>query len=336
MSYIKQGFTSGQTLKADHLNYIEEGITKAAVQPDWNQNDETAADYVKNRTHWKEFSAIVEEQTIEGFSVMEDPIYAVQNPFVFTPAVGDKYIVHWDGDEYNVDAKELDGMICIGNENYINMISGGDIPFAIIFVGDNVSVATESTVASHTICIGVEVVHKLDERFVQKDVVVAIASDNWSYGMTMLDASGASVEEIKEAYENNVPILLTTHTDSHNSALAFNVGFEDADGMRYLRFIGFNHDNYNTANNLWEDLTIVMYLLCIEDNEYCGMIRRANAMLFGSLNRNLLDAESKELIYGEKTFKPNKLVVQSSTDGSNKKFAITITDNGAITATEVI
>lgn len=26
MSYIKQGFTSGQTLKADHLNYIEDGI----------------------------------------------------------------------------------------------------------------------------------------------------------------------------------------------------------------------------------------------------------------------------------------------------------------------
>lgn len=22
------------------------------VQPDWNQNDETAKDYVKNRTHW--------------------------------------------------------------------------------------------------------------------------------------------------------------------------------------------------------------------------------------------------------------------------------------------
>lgn len=141
-----------------------------ATRSDWNQNDETAADYVKNRTHWEEFSAIVEEQTIEGFSVMEDPIYAVQNPFVFTPAVGDKYIVHWDGDEYNVDAKELDGMICIGNENYVNMISGGDIPFAIIFAGSDVFVSTESTAASHTICIEGEVVHKLDKKYLPDDI----------------------------------------------------------------------------------------------------------------------------------------------------------------------
>ncbi len=26
------------------------------VQPDWNQNDETAADYVKNRTHYSKIA----------------------------------------------------------------------------------------------------------------------------------------------------------------------------------------------------------------------------------------------------------------------------------------
>jgi hypothetical protein len=30
MSYVKQGFTSGQTLKAEHLNYIEDGIEAAS------------------------------------------------------------------------------------------------------------------------------------------------------------------------------------------------------------------------------------------------------------------------------------------------------------------
>ena len=32
----------------------KDGTGGSSVQPDWNQNDETAADYVKNRTHWEE------------------------------------------------------------------------------------------------------------------------------------------------------------------------------------------------------------------------------------------------------------------------------------------
>ena len=157
----------------DILNSLITRVKKVEteqVQPDLAQNDPTAADYVKNRTHYVEFASIIEEQTIEGFSVMQDPIYAVQNPFVFTPTVGQKYIVHWDGDEYSVDAKELDGMFYIGNENYVNMISGGDIPFAIILAGSNIFVATESTAASHAISIRGEVVHKLDKKYLPDDV----------------------------------------------------------------------------------------------------------------------------------------------------------------------
>jgi len=35
MGYIKQNFVSGQTLKADHLNHIEEGIA-SIPDVDWN------------------------------------------------------------------------------------------------------------------------------------------------------------------------------------------------------------------------------------------------------------------------------------------------------------
>lgn len=33
MNYQKLGFTSGQTLKADHLNYMEDGISKSSFKP---------------------------------------------------------------------------------------------------------------------------------------------------------------------------------------------------------------------------------------------------------------------------------------------------------------
>lgn len=61
--YIKQNFTKGQTLKADHLNHMEDGIASVAERvnglsggagTDWNENDPTSASYVQNRTHWVE------------------------------------------------------------------------------------------------------------------------------------------------------------------------------------------------------------------------------------------------------------------------------------------
>ena len=64
--YIKQNFESGQILKAEHLNHMEDGITALSDKvsnlnggnPDWSQNDETAPDYIKGRTHWTEVTSV--------------------------------------------------------------------------------------------------------------------------------------------------------------------------------------------------------------------------------------------------------------------------------------
>lgn len=195
----------------------------STVQSDLAQNDPTKPDYVKNRTHWVETTPIIEQQTIEGFAVMEDSIdvvlYMVQNPFVFTPTVGQKYIVHWDGDEYSVDAKELDGMLYIGNENYVNKILGGDIPFAIIFDGSDVFVATESTAASHTICIRSEVVHKLDKKYlpddVGGDVVYFFAKRDSPY--VYLDFNNeliSSREDVIDAIDRGAKVILINVDDA--------------------------------------------------------------------------------------------------------------------------
>ena len=41
-----------QYLDFNGLNLYNEYVFSKIKQPDWNQNDETAADYVKNRTHY--------------------------------------------------------------------------------------------------------------------------------------------------------------------------------------------------------------------------------------------------------------------------------------------
>lgn len=57
MSLNKVNYVHGQTIiSAQNMNDIQDEIIrlgeKAAIQGDWNQNDETALDFIKNRTHW--------------------------------------------------------------------------------------------------------------------------------------------------------------------------------------------------------------------------------------------------------------------------------------------
>ena len=156
------------------MNRVENKITASAA--DWNQNDPNADNYVKNRTHWEEEKVIVAECVVSGFSLMQESIYAVVNPFRMNPVVGDTYTVVWDGVNYDVKMRDLDGLGYIGNVNYVNMASGGNIPFAIVFAED-VYLITESPAASHTISISGTVAHKLDSKYLDFPDYLATTDD---------------------------------------------------------------------------------------------------------------------------------------------------------------
>lgn len=113
-------------------------------------------------------------KAVDGFDVMEEPIYAVENPFELDLVVGDTYAVVWDGTSYDVECKAEEGtdLIYLGNQNYINMLSGGEIPFCIIYSNDMLFLATESTASSHMIEVygyG-EIVHKINPEFLPEGV----------------------------------------------------------------------------------------------------------------------------------------------------------------------
>ena len=107
---------------------------------------------------------------------MQEPLYAVVNPFRMSPVVGSTYTVVWDGVSYDVKMRDFDGFGYIGNVNYVNMASGGNIPFAIVFAGD-VFLVTESPAASHTISISRAVVHKLDSKYLDLPTNLATTDD---------------------------------------------------------------------------------------------------------------------------------------------------------------
>lgn len=235
-----------------------------SVRSDWDVNDPSQEGYIRNRPFYEVSSieTIINEQTVSGFAVMQDPIYAVENPFTFEPVLGNTYTVIWDGTSYDCVASISNGLIYIGNANYCTMQSGGDIPFAIIFAGSNIFLVTESTDASHTISIaGVrEDIHKLDGKYLPAPTItkagavkaaaadseyteeVKIGDDGKLYtrsgsGIPIFTTSGtgvnytATVDGITE-YKNGMLVVMIPHTVSTAKVPRLNI---NGLGNRYIR-----------------------------------------------------------------------------------------------------
>lgn len=130
---------------------------------------------------------VFDEQTISGFAVMNDPIYAVEMENILSPEEGKECTVEWDGVAYDVVWKAAPDapLIYAGNENYVNMTSGGDIPFAIMVVPavNLMFFVTESTAESHTVCVKEIGIHYIDPKYIK---------DMYYDGTKKVDISGAT------------------------------------------------------------------------------------------------------------------------------------------------
>ena len=127
----------------------------SGVQPDWNQNDGTQHDYVKNRPFYTGApveTVLVEESTV-SFSY-NGGSYMANFPSTFEATVGETYKVSWDGVAYECTSVSVGGLPAIGN---LAIIGGGPDtgePFVMgIQNGDRITIFTTNTSASHTFSI---------------------------------------------------------------------------------------------------------------------------------------------------------------------------------------
>lgn len=124
-------------------------------QADWNQNDETAVDYVKNRPGGydvKELVTITDETAISGQLLTN---YSAVTNF-FSNHVGETVIVTFDGTPYQcvITAKYSSGPWYVGDPNYAEYPF--DIRASIIVGSDPYNPAylrTATTGESHTVKI---------------------------------------------------------------------------------------------------------------------------------------------------------------------------------------
>ena len=151
-----------------------------AFRGNWNQNDPTADDYIKNRPFYSKegLVEVLPETTLTGDSVTLN----------FPLVVGQEYKIIFDDVEYTSIARLYDGYIMIGNnavyehDNGIETDTGepfametnGSDTEAFIYISNNISTYdSDASVASHTIHILTvqEVIYKLDKKYLPDDIV---------------------------------------------------------------------------------------------------------------------------------------------------------------------
>ena len=160
--------------------------SQSGVQSDWNQNDDTKSDYVKNRPFYtgdRVETVFIEESTV-SFAA-ENGLYMAKFQSTFAATVGETYKVYWDGTVYECTCTftDLIGIIAIGNLSIAGAGSDTGEPFMIgVFNGKGIQIATTDTSASHTISISgfVQEVVKIDEKYlptIPADKLPAIPAD---------------------------------------------------------------------------------------------------------------------------------------------------------------
>ena len=162
------GFKIGANSSSQDCGPIEGNLN---VQPDWNQNDETQPDYVKNRPFYTgdpvETEVLVEESTVtfEDF----DGMYSAQVPSTFEATVGETYKVYWDGAAYECTCVDVGGLPAIGNPSIVGAGSDTGEPFLMgVANGERIQIVTADTSASHTISISAmtQEIVKLDPKYI--------------------------------------------------------------------------------------------------------------------------------------------------------------------------
>lgn len=127
--YTESEIDSKLDEKASELQAgIDSAISIANIQADWNQNDETAVDYVKNRP----FYSIAEEvELLPETTVTFVERYGEEYlPLELVFEEGKQYSVCWNGNEYEVVGVNFNDLILIGNLDFIGFEDTGE-PFLI-------------------------------------------------------------------------------------------------------------------------------------------------------------------------------------------------------------
>ena len=354
---MTEGYIDYDKVKENYMEYTDEainaltGITLCSggklptgVQSDWNQNDVSAPDYVKNRPFYTGDpveTVLVEESTVSFADT--GGLYMAQFPSTFSATVGETYKVYWDGAAYECACVDYNGYIAVGNLSIAGAGSDTGEPFLMLVNnGSGIKFYTADTSASHTISISGSIAEnvQIPDKYISvtfRDVIIAGDPLDWST---------ADWTKYYGLFQGGKLLKINSYKGSTFEAYALSMFYTAGVGS-YISVITSTGDFYKLSlNNTTSELYWLpifelskLYLKYLQTGSDPELSNREEYMR--------LEVTNNELTFTTKTSPENRverkvvleadkeLILSSSTTSSTKKFKITVDDSGALTATEV-
>ena len=315
-------------------------IDGSTTQPDWNQNDDTQPDYVKNRPFYTgdPVETVLVEETTLPFEDSGEGFYMGGLQSTIEATLGEIYKVSWDSVTYECTCISFNDMPVIGNLSIAGFGSDSGEPFLIV-IGDNqgIQIAAADTSASHTFSISgiVAQIVKIDDKYVSdtfRDIVTAgdplqWSKDDWAtyYGLFQ----GGKLLKINTSIGSNI--------ESYVLSMFYNarVGITQITTITTLGGLYYLSTNPDTNECYWSPVFDFenLYLHYIQTGSGIDLISREEYTRLDLLNGlSLTTKKANEDAFPRKVVLEGdeEIVLSSSTANSTKKFKITVDDNSSL------
>lgn len=319
------------------------------VQPDWNQNDSTAADYIKNRPFYEgdpSETVLVEESAV-AFSV-SGGTYSGSIQSTFKPKLGNTYKVFWDGSTYESLCTSLYEDFLIGN---VSIMGGGadtGEPFVIFITQntDTIQIATKDTSESHTISISEssQLIVKIPAKFIDKNTsgyIVVHKSETMTKqeavnytsaflgGEIALMIWGATLHIKTIYYVSGSTLSLVLENNESYEITENNEGvFNYNDRILTSASFPANYTSTNKAIKIYCEKNNIS----ISPSSISGGVGSTDALF--TVKQNGTKSKNFDVLGNGEAVAP-AIILYSTTADSTKKFRVTVDDSGTLTATEI-
>lgn len=314
------------------------GSGQPLATPDYLQNNETAADYIKNRPFYT--TDPVETELVNGTFAFTSPqkgLY-VNEDITIELTEGETYKASIDGVEYKTVCQAFSGALYIGS---IEILTGGTPEYPFVYTPADSSFVTNIEGVSHEIVIKsfAQEVVKINAKYLpvaEDDMYGAVKKSeivsNYQFPIQVpRDEIIKAISEFNNGKANitwaGSHVIAAFYDDSDDSINCI-FAIEPFIQRKYLNRGGFYHHGH--ARLEYIAFSGGFLRIYNADGIYTTIDTNGkqadSTMSFGC---NHLAFDSDEILNRK------ELILYSSTAGSTKKFKITVDDNGTLTATEV-
>ena len=307
---------------------------------DWNQNDPSADDYIKNRPFYvgEPVETVLLEESTVSFNDAGKGVYGTEFRSSFEATAGETYKVFWDGTVYECTCVGIDELYSIGNCSILGYGSDTSEPFCMIIRnGKGIKILTTDTSASHTFSISgcVQEVVKINEKYLPQNLATKSEVETAQSTANNAQSTANNAENTAISAQNIANSARNIANDAKTAADAANAKFANVLTIEPTGCIDIPTDamddgTYQVLRLISKDQYHATSFGVTESTGLQIVVDRDGGFQSSVLNPSTVDFRAGG--GGRMRLKGiDELIMNSSTAGSTKRFKITVDDSGTLT-----